>query len=87
MKANNLVVHQNLYNESGEVFCKKRNKVLSPNEDLCNKCEYCVGSLQGRGVECYWYDVYDNSIVTVNDPNKEKLRVSKLIDKNIIKKG
>lgn len=83
------VNHQNIVSDSGRVYCKKLGKVINLDYKDCNTCDYCFGSLQGQGVECMWEDSINNqsSIVTVTNPNKEFLRVSKLIDDGIIKKG
>lgn len=80
-------IHQNYFNEKGEVYCKRLNKLIT-NLNKCGDCEMCVGSLQGQGVECYWQDVVnDTYMVTIEDPTEELMRVSKLIDSKLIKKG
>lgn len=81
--------HQNFLNKDNKVFCKRLNKILSLDNLKCEDCEYFYGSLQGQGVECFWEDFNETPapIVSVFNPQKEMLRVSKLIDKNIIKKG
>ena len=80
------VLHHNYADDNGKVYCKKFHK-LTDNCDSCGSCDYCAGSLQGRGVECYWTDYSEFSIVSVNNPILEMLRVSKLIDEGKIQKG
>lgn len=83
-------VHHNYVTEENgySVFCKKLHKVTHINFDACDKCPYLEGSLQGNGVECYWNDPDANGVfMTVNDPKKELMRVSKLIDEGKLKKG
>lgn len=81
------VIHQNYYDNDGKIYCKKYHRVMEQNINKCSKCEYCFGSLQGDGVECLWEDVISQPIISISNPQSEYLRVSKLIDKGIIKKG
>lgn len=84
----NKIIHYNYCDNSGRVFCKKEHKIISLEGDTkCDKCDYCFGSLQGEGVECIWEDVTSKPIMAVVYPQKELLRVSKLVDQDIIKKG
>lgn len=81
-------IHLNYMTEDKKVFCKKENKVVTINVDRCDECPYMVGSLQGDGVECFWDDPEAKSVyMDVENPQKELLRVSKLIDNKKIKKG
>ena len=79
-------IHQNYFDKKGQVFCKKQNKLIS-SMSPCDTCDYCVGCLQGDGVECLWQDNINQPIIRVEDPTYELMRVSKLIDAGIIKKG
>ena len=80
---------KNLRDINHQNFLDKDNKILSLDNLKCEDCEYFYGSLQGQGVECFWEDFNETPapIVSVFNPQKEMLRVSKLIDKNVIKKG
>lgn len=84
-------VHLNYFSENGEdyrIFCKKEHKIIEPDYKKCGNCPYLSGSLQGNGVECYWDDPDAKfSFVDVRNPDKELMRVSKLIDNKKIKKG
>lgn len=74
-----------------EIFCKKLHKVTEPNASDCETCPYFSGWMQGHGIECAWEDasMFKDTEVFVphEDAQKELLRVSKLIDEGIIKKG
>ena len=86
----NPVVHQNFITDKDDsVFCKKNHKVdkLSKIQNQCLGCPYFYGTLQGSGVECGWEDVITEPIMAIIHPQKELLRVSKLVDDDIIKKG
>ena len=84
----NQVIHHNYVDsDSGVVFCKKLHRVMEFDVEICSACEYCFGSLQGMGVECFWNDNIDEPIVSVYNPKKEYDRVSKLIKKGILSKG
>lgn len=86
------VLHLNFADEKGKLFCKKKDKVVkkAPQYDGCWECPYLFGSLQGRGVECLWNDVAaktEDTVKDIHNPYDEFSRVSKLIDKGILKKG
>ena len=81
------VIHQNYYGKSGKIYCKKAHTVMEQDIEMCSKCEYCIGSLQGQGVECVWEDNVDLPIVSPESPEAEMLRVSLLIDSGVLKKG
>ena len=73
------------------IFCKKQHKVCNVWEK-CQTCPYLADWMQGNGIGCAWEDWVDDSTpegteVFVNNPQKEFLRVSKLIDQGILKKG
>ena len=75
-----------------EVYCKKLHTVKEPEEADCMGCPYFGGLMQGYGHECVWDDdvptTFDTEqVVDWEDRNKEFLRVSKLIDKGVLKKG
>lgn len=75
-----------------EVYCKRLHKVTVPQASDCTECPYFGGVMGGYGHECVWEDCYpsiDNGPVVIdwNDRNKELLRVSKLIDRGLLKKG
>lgn len=86
MSKANMVVHQNLADRNGKVFCKRTNKIETVGAH-CDSCPYLYGSLQGKGVECEWKDVMNEVFVEVESPKDELLRVSSLIDAKILKKG
>lgn len=90
MAQKHFVVHQNFIRRDDDtVFCKKDHKIekLSAILEQCSYCPYIYGSLQGEGVECGWEDVVDVPFWTVSSPQEELLRVSKLIDENIVPKS
>lgn len=75
-----------------EVFCKKLHKVTEPLAKDCENCEYFAGLMMGYGHACAWEDDYpsdapDEKIVPHGERMSEMLRVSKLIDQNVIRKG
>jgi WD40 repeat protein len=81
-------IHLNYATEDGKVFCKKENRIVSVDIDKCDNCPYLSGSLQGDGIECIWDDPSSKeTFMSVYNPQKELLRVSKLIDNKKIKKG
>lgn len=86
-----VVNHFNYLDENGNIFCKRQDKVLTiaSNYNNCNDCPYLFGSLQGQGVECKWEDIPAPSPCGryVYDPQEELVRISKLIEDKIIKKG
>lgn len=72
--------HINLTNSEGQVYCRKRNKVVvldgRHTQEYCNKCPMFQGSAQGEGVECRWNDLralQDPTLVI--DPQQEKNQV------------
>lgn len=76
------------------VFCKKFHKITEPLAEDCNDCPYFAGLMQGWGHECAWEDVMDDKYIdgdTLDIPwesrHSELRRVSRLIDKGIIRKG
>lgn len=76
--------------EGRKIFCKRRHAVIEPMETDCDDCPYLAGFMQGHGHECAWEDVInhgDTKDINWEDRDKELLRVSKLIDEKIIKKG
>ena len=79
------VIHQNFYDENGNIYCKKKHAVMNQDLDLCDNCEYCFGSLQGAGVECLWEDNCDAPIVSPETPEEELQRVSLLIENKVLK--
>lgn len=86
----NPVVHQNFIKENDTtVYCKRLHKLekLEKLQEKCFECPYFYGTLQGSGVECGWEDSTTEPIVAVTNPQKELLRVSKMIDDDIIQKG
>ena len=74
-----------------EVFCKKLHKVCVPQEKDCTACPYFAGLMGGYGHECQWEDavpsIIEDVIIDWEDRYKELIRVSKLIDMGLIKKG
>lgn len=90
MASLNPVVHQNFIKEGdSSVYCKKNHKIekLTKLQNQCFDCPYFYGTLQGAGVECGWEDTSAEPIVAVTNPQRELLRVSKMIDDDIIQKG
>lgn len=81
------VIHQNYVDESEKIYCRLDNKVVKADYKNCSDCPCFFGALQGEGVECKWKDNILSPIITVTDPVKELMRVSKLIDKGIISKN
>lgn len=85
-----IVNHMNYTDNNGNCYCKLQNRVrkVAPDYEGCDQCPYLSGSLQGDGVECAWDDVdTPGGMLSVNNPQKEALRVAKLIDKQVVKKG
>ena len=86
-------IHQNFFGETGKVFCKKQNKIVDfdslVKSGICSHCKYFYGSLQGDGVECIYEDSIpgEQSFHSAYNPQQELLRISKLIDNKVIKKG
>lgn len=83
-------IHLNYVSEETEnkIFCKREHKIIDANYDKCDDCPYLSGSLQGNGVECQWDDPdAKDPFVPVYEPQKELLRVSKLIDDKKIERG
>lgn len=74
-----------------EIFCKKLHKITVPMKDDCETCPYYDGWMNGYGHQCTWEDQSENGnpelIIPHEDRRKEMLRVSKLIDEGVIKKG
>lgn len=75
-----------------EVYCKRLHTVKEPETQDCVGCPYFGGLMQGYGHECVWEDDVpttfdDEQVVDWADRNKEFLRVSRLIDKGVLKKG
>lgn len=74
-----------------EIFCKKLHKITEPTEEDCETCPYYSGWMSGHGHECRWEDVIDITedtvYITHDKRHEEMLRVSKLIDEGVIKKG
>ena len=75
-----------------EVYCKKLHKVTEPLEKDCYNCPYFGGVMQGYGHECVWDDDVESTfdyekLVKHDDRNKELARVSRLIEKGILKRG
>lgn len=58
-----LVNHINIVDENGEIYCRKRGRVVEFTEEhqdnFCAKCPFFKGTAQGQGVECEWEDVRD----------------------------
>ncbi len=82
---------ENFGSEDRKVFCKKLHTITEPKESDCSKCPYFNGWMMGNGHECVWDDVVENGqimrVVEHRDAKKEMMRVSKLIDAGILKKG
>lgn len=84
------VNHLNYPDEKGKVFCRRFHKIRKMDLDgkfwnECVNCKMLAGSVQGEGVECLWNDEGDY-VYRCYDPKEELLRVSKLIDKKVLKK-
>lgn len=74
-----------------EIYCKRQHKIVEPDAKDCEKCPYFAGWMMGHGHECVWEDVTDTNQIVVTIPHqdarKELMRVSKLIDAGVLKKG
>lgn len=75
-----------------EIYCKKLHKITEPDDHDCRNCKYFAGTAMGHGIECKWKDVVDDPhidevIVPHKNRRTELVRVSKLIDRGILKKG
>lgn len=87
------IIHGNAVNwDKGDlkIYCRKNHKIMVPQESDCTKCDFYYGSMQGNGLECIWEDYTDSDspmvFIKSSEKEKELLRVSKLIDKKILKK-
>jgi DNA-binding winged helix-turn-helix (wHTH) protein len=80
--------HLNYADQDGNVFCKRRMKVLSIRRLNCDGCEMFRGSCQGEGVECYWEDkrVIDcqTGLYYVENPHDEWNTVTEFENKSTI---
>lgn len=76
---------------SYEVYCKKLHTIKVPTENDCTNCPYFSGLLQGYGHQCNWEDIVPVETTELDiqpsEKQKEFLRVSKLIDRGLLKKG
>ena len=76
---------------SYEIYCKRFHTIKIPTENDCNNCPYFSGLLQGYGHQCNWEDIVPVETTELEIPSsakqKEFLRVSKLIDRGLLKKG
>jgi hypothetical protein len=76
-----LVNHINLADEEGNVFCRKKNEVVTLDDyhftNHCSKCDMFVGAAQGGGVECEWTDLREKvkNPFVVSNPYYEKNQV------------
>lgn len=84
-------IQNNLPTSDREIFCKRLHKITEPDADECNKCPYFAGLMMGHGHECKWEDVIDVNLDEKYIPHdkvrEEFVRVSKLIDEGVLKKG
>jgi hypothetical protein len=55
-KTDDKVIHINIMDARGKVYCKKLNSVVKLDFDVCFTCTMLGGSAQGEGVECLWED-------------------------------
>lgn len=73
--------HLNIPDENGDVYCHKTGEVgpldAAHMENLCAGCEFFNGTVQGNGIECYWYDNRKDieQPYIVSDPYDEKRRI------------
>ena len=78
------VNHINYPDRNGDIYCRRLNKVIELTNDAwddCFDCPHFNGSYQGSGVECLWNDPdVDTPVWKPDNPTKEHLRVSKLLD-------
>ena len=54
--------HLNVATDDGLIYCKKTESVNildAKHVGMCQDCPLFAGTLQGRGVECYWNDTRD----------------------------
>lgn len=68
--------HLNVPTEDGNlIYCRKTESVNKFDEkqlDLCLDCPLFSGSIQGRGIECFWNDPRDlDEPYYVTDPQAE----------------
>ncbi|MBC8079852.1 MAG: hypothetical protein H7X86_05880 [Gorillibacterium sp.] len=71
-----MINHINRANESNEVYCCLRNKVVCADEEhqnrFCSGCKMFQRNAQGGGVECRWEDSRTgNDRLVINDPFAE----------------
>jgi len=74
------------YGNSGKIYCRIRHELIK-SLDSCYDCSLLAGSLQGEGVECHWDDVLSGGFMRFDDPKRELLRVSNLIDIGYLDRG
>ena len=55
------IKHINIADESGQVYCCLRNKVVKLDKEqkkgFCGSCRMYAGDAGGQGVECVWEDL------------------------------
>ncbi|MFC0213732.1 hypothetical protein ACFFK0_14905 [Paenibacillus chartarius] len=71
-----MIRHDNYRNESGEVYCCLRNRVVvlgqEQQDSFCQGCPMFAGHLGGNGISCEWDDIGDVANPhKVVDPQKE----------------
>lgn len=88
-----IVNHINYPDKMNKVYCRYTNTPRTMDTEgkfwkLCKNCPYFSGDYQGNGVECSWKDIIDSVDLNVynSDPDSEVLRVSRLIDAELIDK-
>lgn len=88
------IVHVNFirdYTQKGlEIYCRKQHKLCTPVREDCLNCDMFQGVGQGDVIICEWEDrppfKGDMRLIPWSDREQELLRVSKMIDDNIISK-
>ena len=78
------VNHLNYSDRHNQLYCRAQHKILDTNSLQCKKCKYFTGFFQGYGVECTWPDIVTKPIKTVKNPQQELLRVSSLLDRQML---
>lgn len=73
------------------IFCKKTGRLYRANVAICEKCPYFVGMGRMDCVICQWKDVpprgSNTRLIYPQDAQSEAVRVARMVDDGIIKKG
>ncbi len=81
------VVHVNHPDKSGNIYCRKRNKIIQYNEETCRLCKGLRHVLDNKGVECSWTDYSPEPTLmclSIENPEEEYHRVNWLINRQLL---